>query len=396
MNIRNFFLLFTFGIILTCCKSAKEFAMEGKYDKAFDKALNALKKNPNDAESFEILMLSFDNANEKNLNRINQLQTNIAANRWIEIAELYNLLQIRHDKMRQIIPFFPASIRSSIKTQDYNILLTNAKVKAADFYFKGGLALLNMESKSKAREAIKYFKQASRYNPSDQEILRMVDEATFLGTNHVLYVVNNYTPLSLPYDFLSRMTRLPNDPYLHLSWVEYYIQPEAGFKYDYIIELNFESINIVPERINTKSTVHNTTIDDGWEYETDRRGNTVKDANGNPVRQKKVRQLMCEVLETTLTKSIFINVRLNYTHAKTNQLLKSIPMTIEETFLYHYVTFKGDRNAVDNKVLSKLPKNDRPVSFPSATDLIQMSREKMAERVLVMLRNNNKIIRNSD
>jgi len=396
MKQKFLFSLLVFGLTLTCCKSAKQLAMEGKYDKAFDKALTVLKKQPTDAESIGILTLAFENANERNLNRISQLQTRNSADRWMEIAELYKLLQGRQDKMRQILPFLPSSMLSTVKIYDYNNQLMNAQTKAADYNFERGMSLLNMNSKSRAREAVNYFIQARKYDSSDPEISRMIDEATFLGTNHVLYVVKNYTAHNLPYDYMTRMSQVADNYYLNSSWVKYYTYPEPGFIYDYVIELNFESINVVPERSNTKSSSYSKTVDDGWEYETDRRGNRRKDANGNDIKRAKSKQIRCDVIETTQTKSIFLNARLNYIHSKTNRRVRSIPLSLEQQFFHQYVTFRGDKNAIDYQVISKFTRNERPAPFPSVTELVHMSREKMAEMVFVALRDNDRLIRNSD
>ena len=396
MNAKTLIIFLAFGIALTGCKSAKQLAMEGKYDKAIDKAINALKKQPDNTENLEILKLSFESANEKNLNRIYQLQAKSSPDRWMEIADLYKSLQNRQDKMKQILPFLPSSTQSVIKVYDYNNQLINAGNKAADYNFDRGMALLNMNSKSRAREAVNFFRQAKKYDPSDPEISRMIDEANFLGTNHVLYLVNNYTSYSFPQDFMARMSQIANGYYLSSSWVKYYIFPENGFNYDYVIELNFESINLVPERMNTRTSTHTKTIDNGWEYEYDRRGNVKKDANGNDIKRKKTQQIRCEVSETTQTKSIFINARLNYIYTKTNRVMKSIPVSMEQPFFYQYVTFRGDKRAIDNQVFSRLPQNERPLPFPTVMDLVQMSRERMAERVSTILRDNEWIIRNSD
>ena len=396
MNAKALIFLIVFGITLTCCKSAEKLAMEGKYDKAFNKVFNALKKQPDNTESLKLIKLTFENANDNNLSKINQLQVRNSPDRWMEIAGLYKSLQDRQDKMRQILPFLPSSLQSSIKTFDYYNQLTDAQNKAADYNFDRGMALLNTNSKSKAREAVNYFKQAKKYDPSDSEINRMIDEAAFRGTNHVLYVVNNRTSYFLPQDFVTKMSRVANDSYLNSTWVKYYTEPETGFNYDYVIELNFESINVVQERTNTTSSVHSKTIDDGWDYEYDRRGNIKKDANGNPIKIKKTKQIKCDVLLTTQTKSLFLNARLNYIHTQTNRVAKSIPLSIEQPFFNEYVTYRGDKNAVDYQVLAKLPKNEKPLPFPTETDLINMSREQMAEMVLAALKDNDKLIRNSD
>ncbi|MCL2649752.1 MAG: hypothetical protein FWD60_01850, partial [Candidatus Azobacteroides sp.] len=138
------------------------------------------------------------------------------------------------------------------------------------------------------------------------------------------------------------------------------------------------------------------TIDDGWEYEYDGRGNVKKDANGNDIKRKKTIQVRCEVMVADQTKSIFINARLNYIHSRTNRIVRSIPISLEQPFFYQYVTFRGDKRAIDSQVFSKLPRNERPAPFPSVADLVYMSQERMTNLVSSTLKDNDRLIRNSD
>jgi len=395
MKARTLIILLILGITFVGCKSAKRLAMEGRYDQAFDRALSALRRQPNNAENIEILKLSFANANERNLSRINQLQAGNAANRWMEIADLYGALQNRHNNMAQILPFLPNHVQSSVRTFDYSSQLANARNRAADYNFDRGIALLKMNSKARAREAVGFFRQAQRFDPSDPEIARMINEATFLGTNHVLYVVNNFTTFPLPFDFMNRMSQIPNHFALSSSWVRYYTSPE-NIDFDFVVELNFESINVIPNRTDTRTSTHTKTIEGDWVNEYDRRGNVKTDANGNPIRRRQTQQIRCDVMVTTQTSSIFINARLNYIHGRTNRVVRSIPISLEQPFFHQFVSFRGDRRAVDNQVLSRLPRSERAMPFPSPMDLVQMSRERMAEMVVTALRNNDRIIRNSD
>jgi hypothetical protein len=93
---------------------------------------------------------------------------------------------------------------------------------------------------------------------------------------------------------------------------------------------------------------------------------------------------------------MFLNSRLNYFHAKTNRIVKVIPISIEQPYFYQFVTFRGDRNAVDSQVLAKLPINNKPLPFPTLADLIHLSEEQLAAMVFDALKDNDRIIRNSD
>ncbi len=386
---KNLIISGLFLVLLFSCKSAKELAQDGKYDKAFNKVVGDLKKKPYDTESLQILKLSFDNANSADLNRINQLSLKNAPDRWDEVAKIYQSLQNRHEKMQQTLPFLDASVRSEIRTFDYTSQIVNAQRNAADYKYSKGISLLDMNNKLKAREAVNYLKQARKYDPDYPDIDALIDEAYFKGTNHVLFLVNDYTNFRLPQDFLVNITQAGNNPSLNSTWVKYYVVPQRNFNYDYIVQFNLNYVRTIPERVNTKSDVFTRTIDDGWEYEYDRRGNVMKDANGNDIKRKKIRTVKCELIETTQTKSIVLESSLDYIDAKSNRVLKRIPVVLEKPFVYHYVTYKGDRAALEGNVSPDIFRNNRPVPFPSNIEMILMSEERLFQMVSAALMDNN-------
>ena len=394
MKTKHLVILLIFSIALTCCKSAKELAMEGKYDKAFNKVLGDLKKQPSDAESLKILKLSFDNANNQNLNQINQLNLKNSPERWETIVQLYQSLQGRQDKINQLLPFLPATAQSTFRTTDYSRQLTSAQQNAANYNYSKGLSLLDSGNKMNIRNSITYFKKVKNYNPNYPEINQLIDEANFRGINHTLFLVNNYTSQNLPINFITRIEQIGNNSYLNSEWVRYYTTPTQNFNYDYVVELNLNYIRQIPERISSKSSTYTKTIDDGWEYEYDRRGNVKKDDKGNDIKRKKTKTVRCEVIQYTQTKAITLESNLNYIYAQTNRAIRSIPISVEEAFFYEYVIYKGDKSAVDRQILAKLPKNERPAPFPSTIDMLFMTQDRFSNLVYTALKNNNNIIRN--
>ena len=394
MKTKNFIILLIFSIVLTCCKSAKELAMEGKYDKAFNKALDNLKKQPTNIESIEILKLSFENANKLEMEQINQLNFKNSPDRWEKISNLYNSLQNRQSKMKQIYSFLPLSAQSSIRTYDYGYELENARKNAANYHYSQGIFLLDSNNKTNARYAIDHFNKVKNYDSGYPEINQLIDEAYFTGTNHVLFLVNNYTANNLPRDFMMSISSVGNNSFLNSTWVKYYTNSANNFNYDYVIELNLNNLRQVPERINSKSSVYTKTIDDGWEYEYDRRGNVKKDTQGNDIKRNKTKTIRCEVIVSTQTKSMFLDAKMNYIYSQTNRIIRSIPIGIEQPFFHEYVTFRGDKTAIDRQILLKLPKSERPALFPTTTDMIFMAQNRFADLVYAALRDNNHIIKN--
>ena len=394
MKTKHFVILLTFSIVLTCCKSAKELAMEGKYDKAFNKVLSDLKKQPSDAEAIKILKLSFENANNQNINQINQLNLKNSPDRGEKIVQLYQSLQSRQDKMNQLLPFLPATVQSTVRTANFSRQLMNAQQNAADYNYSRGLFLLDSGNKTNIRNSITYFKKVKNYDPNYPEINELIDEANFFGINHTLFLVNNYTSQNLPINFIDRIEQIGNNSYLNSEWVRYYTVPTQNFNYDYVVELNLNYIRQIPERISSKSSTYTKTVDDGWEYEYDRRGNIRKDDKGNNIRRKKTKTIRCEVIQYTQTKAITLESNLNYINTQTNRSVRSVPIAVEQGFFHEYVIYKGDKSAVDRQILVKLPKNERPAPFPSTIDMLFMSQDRYSNLVYTALRDNNRIIKN--
>ncbi len=393
MKIKPFFIIFALAVALTAC-SASKLATKGKYDKAFDKTVKTLKKKPTNAEAIEVLKLSFSSANERDLSQISQFQATNSGSNLGRIADLYLLLQNRYIKMRDVLPFLSHDVQATIIMVDYSTQLAEARTQAADFNFNKGVELMNLENKLKAREAVNYFKQAQKYDPSDTVISGWIEAATFLGTQHVLFLTNDVTYHGMPYDFMIKMANIPNTHYTNAPWIQYYTVSENEFPYDYVVELNFEVINVVPERYNSRTNSY-TKVIEMWEYEYDEDGKVKKDEKGNDIKHKRTEHVECDVIITEQTKSVFINARLNYVYGKTNTVVNSFPISWEQPFYYEYVNIRGDRRALTNNVLAKLPQNVRPTPFPSELDMIVMAREGVAKMVAGILNENNALIRDS-
>ncbi len=386
--------------LITACKSAKELAMDGKYDKAVNKAVSELKKQPTNQETINILQLSFRNANNEDLGKINQIQYRNAPDRWDAIADLYKRLQDRQIKVSQILPFLSVHARSSIITSDYTIELASAQRNSANYKFSTGMNLLNSNSKSNARLAVEYFKQVKSYDASYPQIDQLIDEAVFRGTNHVLCEARDMTGYNLPYDFLRSLMpssginqALRINSYTPSPWITYYTIPQNNFSYDYVIQLNLRLIRSTPGRYDTRTNTYTQTIDDGWEYELDARGNVKKDANGNDIKRKKTKTIKYEVKETTQTKSVFIDATLDYIYVRNNRIVRSIPIGVEQPFVYTYVTNRGDSRAYQGQDQRH---NDRPVPFPSDIDMIFAARDNILAVVYQALRDNERIVRSND
>src|SRR5690606_31053034 len=89
-------------------------------------------------------------------------------------------------------------------------------------------------------------------------------------------------------------------------WTEYHSNRENGINYDLGIDLNFQTIQISPERISERHYNRKKRIKDGFDYKRDRSGNIVRDSLGNPIKIEKFKDVAASIIITTQQKSAFV------------------------------------------------------------------------------------------
>ena len=60
----------------------------------------------------------------------------------------------------------------------------------------------------------------------------------------------------------------------------------------------FRLLNVSPDLIQDKDLIEKKTVDNGFEYVLDAKGNVMKDTSGNDIKIKKYKEIQCTVIES--------------------------------------------------------------------------------------------------
>lgn len=178
------------GIMLVSCESSRQALQHGHYKTAIDKAVNKLKRTPDDKESREILAQAYPLYIQKREGDIKNTEASINPFKWDDIVPIYDDMQNVYDNIYGC----PAALEVIPKPIDYTKKLTEAKKKSAEAYYQAGITDLSMNTIEKARSAYEQFKKAQEKFPNVKpDILARIEEAKQKAT---LRVKLRYLPIS--------------------------------------------------------------------------------------------------------------------------------------------------------------------------------------------------------
>src|SRR5690606_36329310 len=115
------------------------------------------------------------------------------------------------------------------------------------------------------RSAFNILCELDEVQPNYRDVQQLRDEAHFKGTDFVFVTLNNYTGQLIPFR-LERDLLDFNTYGLDNFWTEFHSNRENGIRYDWGIDLNFQTIRISPERISERQFIRKKHIKDGFNY----------------------------------------------------------------------------------------------------------------------------------
>jgi hypothetical protein len=388
----NFFVIFIIIFILAQCSSSEKLLRKGNYDALINKAVKNLIKNPSSEEDAIMLDKAYNLANQRDIERINYLRIENNPQSYEEIYRLYSILNNRQNTVRKVLPIKIGGRTIQYDYVDYNSLMAEAKANAADYFYQNAKRLMNNNTKESYRQAYNEFIKAKNYRGSVYpDIDNLINEARYLGISRVLLGVVNNTIYKLPDEFLENLITIDTRE-LNSNWVEYHVRKiDRNTQYDYYVDVVLKMIEISPDIVNQKDRIEKKTIDDGFSYVLDSRGNVMKDSLGNDIKVKKYKDISCTIIETHKEKHCTIKGDIEIVSVNPNQLLKKIPVAASSHFDNISARAVGDLNAVNPETKRLL--QIKPLPFPDDFSLINDCAETLRMAIHDALINNRSIIR---
>ena len=227
----------------------------------------------------------------------------------------------------------------------------------------------------KAYDDMEYLNQIT---PNYKNVLQLMDEAKFKGSDYVSVYTKNETnmiiPVRLQNDLLDFSTYGLND-----KWTVYHSNKQKGIDYEYGMVINFRHIYISPEQIKEREFIKDRIIKDGVKKLIDANGKEVLDEKGKVVMVDDMRNATVRIYEFRQFKSCQITAKVDYINFRSNQLLQSFPIASEFIFENIYATYKGDRRASDDNYYSYFDK--RAVAFPSNEQMVYDTGEDLKAKI---------------
>ncbi|MFV8391921.1 hypothetical protein [Flavobacterium sp. LB2P6] len=385
-------LLISLFLLISSCglKQTQNLLSSGNYDQAIDNAVSNLRTNKDKKGKQDyvyVLEEAFAKAKERDLNAIN---LSVKDANPAQLEKMYNTYLQLNSRQEKIKPLLPLKIlkegRNAIFPFDnYNDQIIDSKNALSAYLYANAKKLMGTSDKMNYRKAYDEMVYLNQITPNYKNVLQLIDEAKFKGSDYVSVYTKNETnmiiPVRLQNDLLDFSTLGLND-----KWTVYHSNKQKGIDYDYGMVINFRHIYISPEQIKEREFVKDRVIKDGVKKLIDANGKEVLDEKGKVVMVDNMRNATVRIYEFRQFKSCQITAKVDYINFKSNQLLQSFPITSEFIFENIYSTYKGDRRASDDNYYSYFDK--RAVVFPSNEQMVYDTGEDLKAKIKDIINRN--------
>jgi hypothetical protein len=350
-------------LFIMSCSSPEKLLQKGNYDALIEKSVKNLIKKPDSEEDAEMLDKAYKLANDRDLDRIKYLKMEGNPNTWDEMLGLYGSLKNRQASVRRVLPLHVGGRTIQYEYVDYDAEMVAAKKKAADYYYNHGKKLMEGKTKESYRQANGELRRAQDYSgDSYYDLNQLISQTHDLGMSRVLVSSINKTILNLPADFMDGLVAV-NANEMNSQWVEYYTRKmDKETQYDYYVDIILQNIEVSPDVVQDKDAIQKKTVDNGFEYVLDSKGNVMRDTAGNDIKVKKYKEIQCTLIETHQFKDCNIKGEIEFSSANPQALIKKQPIGASTHFEHVSARAVGDVNALspESKQLIEM----KPMPFP--------------------------------
>ncbi len=174
-------IIFLAGIIFSC-SSGKKALERGNYYEAVVKAVERLRKNPDNKKSRETLKLAYPLALDYYKTELANVSASNRKFKWGETVKIYETINRMGDEIRRS----PGALKVIRNPDRYASKLTEAKKFAAEESYAEGMRLINEFDRNASKDAFYRFKDADRYVPNFKDTRAKMNEAREYATLKVV------------------------------------------------------------------------------------------------------------------------------------------------------------------------------------------------------------------
>jgi hypothetical protein len=387
---RIILLLLTLFLFSCGVKKTQSMLSNGDYDGAIERALDGLRTNKNAKGNQDYVYLleeAFAKAKERDLNNLSLLTKEKNPSNLEKIYNLYNQLHNRQDRIRGVLPLMllKENRNAIFPFNDYSNELIASKADLSIHLYNNAKKLLASKNKLVIREAYDDLAYLDKLNPNYKDVLDLMDQAKFKGTDFVFVSTKNETNMVIPSrlqdDLLDFSTYGIND-----KWTVYHNKKQSDIFYDFSLVVNFREIKISPEQVREKQFVKEKQIKDGTKPLLDDKGVQVKDSEGKPMVVDVMKTISASIYEFTQFKSVQTTAKVEFYDLNTKQLIDAYPLSSEFVFNYIYANYNGDKRACEQDYFQYFDR--RAVPFPTNEQMVYDSGEDLKAKLKSIISGN--------
>jgi hypothetical protein len=380
-------------LFISSCTSSKKLLESGNHDAAIDKALQSLNSNIKPSkrdEQIAILENAYKEAMSKDRLLVEQLKSTGNDEYWPRVAQLYEHMQRRQDKLAAHLPISYSGGRSAnFELWNIHAVKQEARENAAAYHYNLALPYINSNNKSEIRIGFKHLQDAASFVYHYKDVQQLLTQSAARGSNYVYVfteVGRNFPfiyPAGLVEDFFSKEIRTRSE------WLQYDRQTAENRSYDYVIKVILSDLERTPESVRERIRDESKDIEDGWKYVYDGNGNVKKDSSGNDIKVRNMVRVTAQVLETVQSKASRMSAVIEVIYVPTGKLVETTPVYGEAVFSNIAYNYRGDKRALSKETIQKL--GNIPVPFPTDDEMILLAREKLRESVYRFIEDREKL-----
>lgn len=385
-----YLLLFISALLLAGCGSSKKQLETGNYDAAISKAVKELRKKPDSAKDIQSLERAMSIVTDQDNERIRYLKIEGRPNAYDEIYLIYKRMSDRQTLVRTVTPLEYNGKTIEFPYVDYMQEMVTAKKKAADFYYAHGQELMKNGTKESYRQAYGEFVRAKDYVGDYEGIDQLIGEARYLGISRALISIQNNSIIKFPQEFEKDLLAL-DLPSLNSDWVEYHTSVlDEDTQFDYLVNVNIRNIGVSPDQQFPRDSLIKKTVDDGFDYVKDARGNVMKDSLGNDIKVKKYKEIQCALIQTVQIKECVIEGDIEVLSLSPDKVIKKDPVGATSNFQHISARALGDVNALSTRQKEMI--QSQVVPFPSDLDMVIMCSENLKRAIRGLIQQDRRYI----
>lgn len=368
---RTLLLITTIILALASCKSVEKMVDKGDYDGAIAFAAKKLQGKENKKTKYvKGLERAFGKITAQDMDTYHRLEAENRPENWDMMYNILSRIATRQDVISPLIPLVSnQGYKANFQFVKVNPLLAKAKNEASKYHYTRGsefMAAARVGDKALAREAYHEFNLIGRYFLDYKDAAILADEAMFLGTNRILIRYGDISSSFNTSRFYDELSISPGE--LNSRWTEYYLDPPTEVAMDYEARITLLDADISRENQDTRYFTDRKSIEDGFEYELDSKGNVKKDTLGNDIRNPKFIDIEARIIEVYRHKEAVVEIGIEVIDLHRDILIDRDKISHNVIFEDYSCDITGDRRALSNNARNKY--REYPLAFPSDSDLL--------------------------